>query len=196
MSKKWVFETLVKDDKDAVGLIAYALYKNKKHTLATSLRDEGRQELDIQREVTIFHDQTLQNDSLSDYRDKAESYLNDLFKRIAELERAGCEKKIAALEKKHLTDLKKEKAKILKNMREYQGAHKSLLDRFKVWILSGIPGIVSSFILTCFFLGASMMLVSEKKRQEVLADVASSYFGVPISIKSEIEVKSSVSGLE
>ncbi|MGJ0636181.1 hypothetical protein [Xenorhabdus bovienii] len=29
MSKKWVFEALVKDDKDAVGLMAYALYKYK-----------------------------------------------------------------------------------------------------------------------------------------------------------------------
>ncbi|MFT7223124.1 MAG: hypothetical protein ACI82Z_000656 [Cellvibrionaceae bacterium] len=44
LTEKWVFESLAKDDKDSIGLIAYALYKNQKHTLTTSLRKEGKGE--------------------------------------------------------------------------------------------------------------------------------------------------------
>ncbi|CBJ88883.1 hypothetical protein HZS38_12070 [Xenorhabdus nematophila] len=76
MSKKWVFEALVKDDKDAVGLIAYALYKYRKHILATNLRNQGENESIIKKEVSIFHKQTLQNNSPDDYRDRATHYLN------------------------------------------------------------------------------------------------------------------------
>lgn len=178
LTKKWVFESLVTDNKDAIGLIAYALYKHKKHTLATSLRKQGKGEDYIQQQVQTFHDQTLQNNSLGDYRERAKNFLDEIFDELEEIISADYKKEKAKLEKQHQNALKNQKAKILKNMREYQTENKSPLEKLGLWLLSGIPGIVSSFIITCFILGASMLLVSEDRRQEVFAELASKYLGI------------------
>lgn len=189
LSKKWVFDSLVTDDKDAIGLIAYALYKHKKHTLAVNLRDEGKDEDTIQKEVNTFHDQTLQNNSLDDYRDKATKYLSDLIQRVQDDERAEFDKEKVKLAKAQQNELKNQRSKILKNMREYQSANKSMMEKLGNWLLSGIPGIVSSFILTCFFLGASMLLVTQEKRQEVFAELVSKYLGVVQTAQAEPQKK-------
>lgn len=179
MTKKWVFESLVKDDKDAIGLIAYALYKNEKHTLASNLRHkEGKLEPEIQQEVKTFHDQTLQNNSLKHYRERATTYLSEIIERVQKDESEKYQKEKAKLEKHHANDLKNQKAKILKSMREYQSVNKTFLEKSTAWLLSGIPGIVSSFIITCILFGASMLLVSEDRRQQVFAELASEYLGI------------------
>jgi len=178
LTKKWVFESLVTDDKDAIGLIAYALYKNEKHTLASNLRQQGKDEPTIQQEVKTFHDHTLQNNSLGHYRDRATAYLSDLIQKVQDDEIERSQKEKAKLDKQHQGELKNQRAKILKSMKEYQTANKSALEKLGHWLLSGIPGIVSSFIITCFILGASMLLVSEDRRQEVFAELASKYLGI------------------
>lgn len=178
LTKKWVFESLVTDDKDAIGLIAYALYKNEKHTLASSLRQQGKDEQTIQQEVKIFHDHTLQNNSLGHYKDRATTYLSKLIQKVQDDEIEKYQKEKMKSDKQHQTELKKQRAEILKGMREYQTANKSALDKLTHWLLSGLPGIVSSFLITCFILGASMLLVSEDRRQEVFAELASKYLGV------------------
>ncbi|PFG10017.1 MULTISPECIES: hypothetical protein [unclassified Marinobacter] len=182
MSKKWVFNSLVEDDKDAIGLVAYALYKHKKHTLATNLRSQGKEEGSIQQQVDTFHDQTLQNNSLDDYREKATNYLNSLFLEIENEEREKFARERAKIEKQHQSSFKKEKAKILKNMREYQSSHKSWFEKLGNWLISGIPGIVSSFLVTSLILGASMLLVNESKRQEVFAELAVEYLGISAQV--------------
>ncbi len=193
MTKKWVFESLVTDDKDAIGLIAYALYKHKKHTLATSLRKEGKDEDHIQQQVQTFHDQTLQNNSLTDYREKAKNFLDEIFDELEEIISADFKKEKAKLEKQHQNAIKNQKAKILKSMREYQTANKSPLEKLGLWLLSGVPGIVSSFVITCFILGASMFLVSEDRRQEVFAELASKYLGISQNTSQTQPAKPNVS---
>ena len=178
MTKKWVFGSLVTDDKDAIGLIAYALYKNEKHTLASNLRRQGKDEPTIQQEVNTFHDQTLQNNSLSYYRDRATNYLSDLIQRVQDDERENFAKEKTKLEKRHQNELKNQRTKILKSMREYQTANKSALEKLGLWLLSGIPGIVSSFLVTCLIIGASVLFISEDKRQEMLTNLWAEYFGV------------------
>lgn len=185
LSKQWVFEALVKDDKDAVGLIAYALYKRKKHALATNLRTQGKDELTIQSEVNTFHDQTLQNNSLDDYREKAKIYLDGLFVKIESHIAEDFENTLKKLEKQHKAEIRKTQDELLKKIKEYQISNKSLLDRAFHWLLSGIPGMVSSFVVTCLLLGASMLLVSETKRQEVLSEAVSEYFGITKASQSE-----------
>lgn len=189
MTKKWVFESLVTDDRDAVGLIAYALYKNKKHTLASNLRSEGKAEDTIQQEVNTFHDQTLQNNSLVDYREKATNYLSELIQNVQNDERVKYTQEKQKLEQKHQKEkkdlgkeheakLKKQKTAILKNMREYQGANRTFPEKTFHWLASGLPGIVSSFLITCLIIGASVLLVSEDRKQEVFTELASKYFGI------------------
>ncbi|WP_428242325.1 hypothetical protein [Gynuella sp.] len=178
MTKKWVFESLVKDDQDSIGLIAYALYKHKKHTLATSLRKEGKNEEYIQQQVQTFHDQTLQNNSLDDYREKAKNFLNKIFSELEADISAGFEKEKAQLEKQHKKDLANEKRKLCQNIKNYQHANRTWYEKLGAWLLSGIPGIVSSFLVTCLIIGASVLLISEDKRQDMLRSLWAEYFGV------------------
>lgn len=178
MNKKWVFESLVTDDKDAIGLIAYALYKHKKHTLATSLRKAGHGEEHIQQQVQTFHDQTLQNNSLDDYREKAKNFLDKIFKEIEADVKASFEKEKAQLEKQHQKDLANEKRKLYQNIKNYQHANRAWYEKLGAWLLSGIPGIASSFLVTCLIIGASVLLISEDKRQEMLRSLWAEYFGV------------------
>lgn len=185
MDKKWVFESLVKDDKDSIGLIAYALYKNKKHTLATSLRNKGKDESHIQQQVQTFHDQTLQNNSLDDYREKAKNFLDKIFNELEEDIKARYEKEKTQLGKEHANNLKKEKAKLIKNIREFQHANRSWYEKLGAWLLSGIPGIVSSFLVTSLIIGASVLLVSESKRQEVLTELWAKYLGISQPVKNQ-----------
>lgn len=178
MSRKWVFESLVKDDKDAIGLIAYALYKHKKHILATSLRKAGHDEENIQQQVQIFHDQTLQNNSLDDYREKANNFLDKIFKEIESDIKVNFEKEKTQIEKQHKKDLANEKRKLYQNIRNYQHAKRAWYEKLGAWLLSGIPGIVSSFLVTCLIIGASVLFISEDKRHEMLRSLWAEYFGV------------------
>lgn len=178
MTKKWVFEALVKDDQDSIGLIAYALYKHKKHTLATSLRSEGKDEEHIQQQVQTFHDQTLQNNSLDDYREKAKNFLDKIFDELEENISARFEKEKAQLEKQHKKDLANEKRSLLQKIKNYQHANRAWYEKAGTWLLSGIPGIVSSFLVTCLIIGASVLFIPEDKRQAMLTNLWAEYFGV------------------
>ncbi|POG00127.1 hypothetical protein [Pseudomonas putida] len=189
MSQKWVFEALVKNDQDAIGLIAYALYKHKKHALAQSLRSNGRDESYIIEQVRIFHDQTLQNNSLKDYRDKAESFLSEVYSQLENVITSKHEEKEKQLKQAHEAreaqtkkeceaKIKKEKREFIKSVQEYEKTNKSTLSVFWAWLISGIPGVVASFVLTAFFVGASVLLVSEEKRKEVFASLAAEYLGI------------------
>lgn len=189
MSQKWVFEALVKNDKDAIGLIAYALYKHKKHALAQTLRSNGSAESYIVEQVRIFHDQTLQNNSLKDYRDKAENYLSEVYSQLEDGIISKHEEKEKQLKQAHEAReaqtrkdcearIKKERREFIKSVQEYEKTNKSMISIFWAWLISGIPGVVASFVLTAFFVGASVLLVSEEKRKEVFASLAAEYLGV------------------
>ncbi|MEH6671360.1 hypothetical protein [Halopseudomonas sp.] len=178
LNKKWVFATLVKNDRDTVGLIAYALYKHKKHTLATSLRDDGKDEAFIQQQVQTFHDQTLQNNSLDDYREKATKFLADIFDQIEKDVSVNHEKERVLLEKKYKKDLTNEQKRLFQNIKNYQYDHRSKMDRLGAWLLSGVPSVVSSFLIASLLIGASVLTVSEEQRQAVLKSLWANYFGV------------------
>jgi hypothetical protein len=146
LTKKWVFESLVKNERDPIGLIAYALYKHKKHALALSLREGGKDEVHIQQQIQTFHDQTLHNDSLGDYREKANSFLNKIVEVVERDISCEFEKEKTKLEKQHIKDIAAERRKLFKQIKTYQHTNRSTGDKLVTWILSGIPGIISSFL--------------------------------------------------
>lgn len=189
MNKKWVFGALVSDDKDAIGLIAYALYKHKKHTLATALRREGKTEDYIQQQVQIFHDQTLQNDSLNDYREKATNFLDEIFSKLEQDIEDRYEKEKAQLKKDHVNAIKKEKQKLIKNIEEFKYANRAWYEKLGLWLLSGIPGIVSSFVVTTLIIGSAVLFVPEQKKQEIFEDLIKNYLGLPKNESNEPTVK-------
>ena len=183
-----MFEALVKNDTDAIGLIAYALYKHKKHSLAQSLRDQGFSEQHIQDQVKIFHDQTLHN-SLSDYRVRAENYMNaicvqlekDITTKFDEREKQfkqSLDAREAQTKKDCDARIKKERRQFIKSVQEYEKTNKSMLSIFGAWLISGIPGILASFLITALVIGASVLLVSEEKRKEVFASLVAEYVGI------------------
>lgn len=178
MDKKWVFESLVKDDKDTIGLIAYALYKNKKHALATSLRKEKKAEDYIQQQVQTFHDQTLQNNSLDDYRETATNFLNKIFSELEDDISTKFEKEKAQLKKQHQKNVSNEKRKLFQNIKNYQYANRAWYEKLGTWLLSGIPALASSFFITCLIIGASVLLITEDKRQDMLRSLWAEYFGI------------------
>lgn len=189
MSKKWVFEALVTDSKDAIGLIAYALYKQRKHTLAESLREDGVPEPDIANQVKIFHDQTLKN-GLEDYKEKSTAFLNEIFKQLEDtiLKRTAVERdklvaehaqRELALKKEHAKKIKQEQRNLAKKIVEYEKDNKPILERFGAWLISGIPGVIASFLLTAIFIGSAVLLVPESKRQEIFVSLAAEYLNMP-----------------
>ena len=187
MTKKWVYESLVQNDRDAVGLIAYALYKERKHNLAKSLREEGNNEADIQARVETFHDQTLQSKALDDYRDRATEFLDRLVsqmengirqhyeKQFSELEKKA-EKEKADLKKKFTKDLKSHKASFLRQVKAYQIANRGVFERLWSWLISGIPSTLSSIFLTCLMLGGMLFMVDKQDRNQVLLSFLAKYF--------------------
>lgn len=183
MARKWVFESLVENKNDGVGLIAYALYKFKKYSLAKSLREEGKSEEYIKEQVKTFHDHTLQSDTLDDYRDQAESYLHFIFLEIEEDLQEDFEKERQRLKKEYEKQLKKEKTAFVKKVQAFDNSNRSMSEKITKWLFSGIPGIVSSFILTAFFLGASLLLVPETKRKEVFSELAIEYLGLENNVE-------------
>lgn len=183
-----MFEALVKNDTDAIGLIAYALYKHKKHSLAQSLRNQGFSEQHIQDQVKIFHDQTLHN-SLNDYRVTAENYMNaicvqlekDITTKFEEREKQfkqSLDAREAQTKKDCDARIKKERREFIKAVQEYERTNKSMLSIFGAWLISGIPGIFASFLITALVIGASVLLVSEEKRKEVFASLVAEYIGI------------------
>lgn len=188
MNNKWVFETLVQDEQDAVGLIAYALYKNKKHNLAKKLRLDKRSELDIANQVKIFHDHTLHNQT-DDYLDKATIFLDGMFKKVEAAEKVKYDAEIAKLKasyeskerqliKECDTKIKKERKNFIANVNAYDKDKKHFVDRAFAWIISGIPGAIASFVLSAFLIGASVMLVPDSKKQEIFTSLATEYLGI------------------
>jgi len=189
VSQKWVFEALVENENDGIGLIAYALYKHKKHALAQSLREQKHPEIYIQNQVKIFHDQTLQNNTLKDYREKAENYLSgvyavlekDIATKYAEKEKQlkqAHEAREAQVKKECEASIKKERREFIKSIQEYERSNKSWFSIFCAWLISGIPGVVASFLITALVIGSSVLLVPEEKRKEVFASLAAEYIGI------------------
>ncbi|KXK67742.1 hypothetical protein BC89_29675 [Pseudomonas monteilii] len=73
---------------------------------------------------------------------------------------------------------KKRKREFIKSVQEYEKVNKPMLSAIGAWLISGIPGVVASFVLTALIVGASVLLVSEEKRKEVFATLAAEYLGI------------------
>ena len=76
--KEWVFEKLVASETDAIGLLAYALYKHEKHELACKLRKSGASEGDIDSQVSTFHNQALIPARLFGYKAQSSKFIDTL----------------------------------------------------------------------------------------------------------------------
>ncbi len=186
--KQWVFGELVKHEQDAEGLIAYALYKNQKHQLATRLRKDGTDEITIQEKVTAFHDNILKSGQLDTYRERATVFLHKLLEESEKTHKTQIENlttrlnknkddEISKLTATHKKDLAKEKKELLKKMQAYNLESTSIGSKFVSFLLSGIPSFVSGAIITTIFYGFLVWSIPQDSRKQFINDRVSSVLG-------------------
>jgi len=187
LEKRWVFKAIVEDDEDAVGLIGYALYKCKKHALATTLREQGVLETKIKTEVQTFHDQFLRNDSVEEYRNKATHYLDQVYSQFENKIQEKYRGEKAQLEKQLEKDLKKFKRDFINSVKEYDVTNKPWHSKLWAFLISGIPGVTSSFLIFCVLVGGAVFFVSEERREEILTSLLSEYIGASESQKISLK---------
>jgi|GEM_PF-1295712 len=78
MAEKHVFSELVRNDSDLQDLLAYALYKRKKHKLAVALVAENLDGAQIKQRLDTFRENVLSNEEeLNSFRDVAASLVQD-----------------------------------------------------------------------------------------------------------------------
>lgn len=197
--KKWVFTELVKEENDALGLIAYAHYKQDKHETAVSLRKEGMNEEEIKQKLEDFHHQVATIPQRQEnYKQKALKTIADTVTVILSPQRNKLEKLEVGLnqQKLQLEQEKKEmdvfikkqvKEKIEKAEKEIRKKELKRLDkasravvlpkgwvRFCCWLLSGIPGLIATIIISVLFFGCIAYFSSTEKKQNLLRGVIES----------------------
>lgn len=183
MDKKWVFKELVKDDRDFVGLLAYAMYKHKKHTLASTLRDKGNTESIIVQRIQDFHDNALDSNSLKVYQEEAKTYLNSLIANIEQEHKVRFEKEKNRLETKLKNDLKTQKKELIDNISKYKAQDTGWPYRVFVWILSGMPSAVAAIIITLVVYAGAMAMAGEDQKREVISEMIQKFSGVSTNTK-------------
>jgi hypothetical protein len=157
-NKKWVYESIINDDNDHTGFIAYAFYKKEKHELAVKLRGDGLQETEIQSQLNTFHAQSITTSRLQSYREKADIYIDSIIQVIdtqarenyqSQLDKA--EKRIAQLKREKKDAVAKAKTDgglaLAKKVLESPDIPKSRTKAFFGWCLSGMASIVMTVVV-------------------------------------------------
>ncbi len=166
--KSWVYECLVENDEDPVGLIAYAFYKKSKHELASSLRQEGKPEAEILEAVKNHHDTVLQSKQLlAGFTREAQIFLTEILNQVETKVKANLEsehsKKVAELEKKE----KKALEAAIRDLKAAAANFKSpgLMKQSINWVLNGFSGVIAALITTVIIGGILYYNAPESQRQ-------------------------------
>ncbi|TOE63745.1 hypothetical protein CGJ39_14135 [Vibrio parahaemolyticus] len=189
VGKKWVFRELVKDNRDYLGLMSYALYKHEKDETANGLRENGASDDKVEQTLKDFHDQVLMSPArLGAYKqraaglidtaiksstDKLEAQYNELqeqLKREYVSQHKKLEKQKADLDLRE-KGLKKLEGKIRTEVvntikssaQEYQKPH--FVVGILKWLGSGFSGVVASVLVMVLTLGVLTMGDPESKHQ-------------------------------
>lgn len=161
--QQWVFEVLVKNDKDMLGLIAYALYKHRKHTLAKELRSKNSSEPDIQKAVDDFHNHVLQSGMTAIFQEQAAKFISSAYNEIEK-----------EFERKKSNEIRKFIHSAQKQSKEYQSRREYLLDKSLSTLLSSIWALIFSVL----FIGSVHILFNEENRREIMASAVGKYFSM------------------
>lgn len=197
--KKWVFRELVANNGDMEGLIAYALYKFEKDQIASRMREDGVDDLDVDRRLREFHDQTLMSsDRLESYKEKATKKIYDS---IQDAVKAADQEYRIELEKMQVEH--NEKMTILNNKEKRLDAQKKNIpakieegikkgitdcvikaastyvsprkrDRFWAWLKSGFAGYAAGSILVVIVLSIAAAASDKAVKDQLIVTLISS----------------------
>ena len=166
-NKNWVYECLVENDTDPVGLIAYAFYKKSKHDVAKDMRARGMSEQEISLKTQTHHDSVLQsNELLEGFNAKSKTFLTEINSRL----KASVKEELQKEHDKKVKELqKKEKAAFEKALRQLKNAAKSSPPQSKIlksifWLLNGFAGVFAA-ILMAFLVGGIIYAASPEARK-------------------------------
>ncbi len=206
--RKWVFQLLVQDSNDPIGLLAYSLYKYAKAELAAKLKEDGASDEKINAELKIFHDQTIATQSqLDNYRHRAEQLvlelgelsgqamfrdsLDDLELKKSKLaaEQATLNREKASYQK----DLQKEKTKQTKELiDQFRTAVKNTPKRSKkeaiaAWLQNGLYSLSSQLVIIAFIFGVVLILNggNAQLQRKISDGFVSALFSSPLLIDIE-----------
>lgn len=151
----YIYENLVKNDKDILGIIAYGIYKKHKIEFIDKIKKEqGRIPTDEEcRSFFVFSTTETQLDS---YRDQAEMLLSEAVGNIAREE-------IVEFEKEMLKNYKKEISSCVPS-------------NMKTFWLSAIAGVVSTLMFTIiagvfYFIGETSDRDTRDKVQQIIGTI-------------------------
>ena len=147
MRYNFIYDKLVQNKNDLIGIIAYGIYKQHKIEFITGIKESKNREPN-EEECHAFFVSSTTDSQLSKYRNDAEIVLTEIVLRTAEEE-------INAREKEILLDYKK-------NIKE------ALPSDFKTIVLSVVSSFIFSAILAIFFI---LGMTSEKEVKDVAENV-------------------------
>jgi hypothetical protein len=182
MTKKWVFEVLVRDDEDLEGLIAYGLYKVRKSELAKSLRIAGESEDVIIERIKNCHDEILASTyEQAKLKNVATALMNAMKIKTKTQAEHEAQEKIQLLNKKNELDLatykkaeekrtKKliatDRAEWIKKVEKTQLDNQYFLIRWFLYAWSGVPSAVATFIGYAIFTFLLIVFFTPPEKRE------------------------------
>lgn len=150
-----IYNKLVKDDKDLVGLIAYALYKQHKIEFIKSFKASHDNADPKQGDFESFYVGSCTTSSLNSYRDEAQILLE-------KLTLAAAREEIDAFENEMLQDYKKEIAEAVKSNQPK-------------WWNSVIYSVIGAFVFSIIVAMSSFLgKTSEKQNMQLIIDAINS----------------------
>lgn len=182
LAKKWVFKQFVSNNKDWIGLVAYALYKSDKSDLAAKLRSENVSEEKIAQEVANFHDHLVhQQDRIQAYKDQAISLFSKVFSDQEQEIQARHKAEIDLLNNQHKSELKKERERIYKKIKDFPGSDKTWWAMVGAWLSDGVKGVLATSLVSALLIGFLVLLTSDVTRSEIIAKVVKEIIQVDVA---------------
>lgn len=148
--KEWVFNLLVKDPDNIKELIAYAIYKADKNEQANYLKNTKKTDEEINNGLDEFHNSIASSRrKQKEYAEKSEKILSTLINSM--------QKKLIDKHKKDME--KKQKEWCLSAIDYSKSSLKTpIYKRVLLWLLSGIPTLIATYLATILILGTIVLL--------------------------------------
>ncbi|MDM3392526.1 MULTISPECIES: hypothetical protein [Citrobacter] len=175
-NKKWVFSELVKDSNDLSQLIAYAIYKADKDSVANGCRAQGKTEEEIQEALDAYHDSVATTLRLQQScHDRAAVLMTTVANGIVADAKQKADQKIAAIEGDNKKALAKEGKKAVeeyhKKIKQSVAQKQTKWEWFKEFTVSGFSGVWATIVLIVAVWIISMAAAPKSERDHLTGNL-------------------------
>lgn len=180
-----MYNSLVNGLDDKIGLIAYSLYKFEKNELAETLVAQNKSELQIKKELKIFHDQANVSGRIISYRERAEILVGDLMNQLEINIRAVYQEQFDNINvllsdydkmdetiKNHPSIIQKERESAVlafhRTVTAREAKKQGVIFRILIWFRDGFQGVFAAILLAIFIYGICVVTLPSEDRQGVI----------------------------